>query len=117
MHSPGRSRKHKASRAAHAATSQLIDEAVGRALTTLAQLDPIIENKLAGNTALQLKWENVRRIERRWVYKKPEETSEEPKTDLGSGRVTNTGFSRRALTPRGLSKFESPFFRPDSEAK
>jgi len=74
--------EHKASRAAHAATSQLIDEAMGRALTTLAQLDPIIENKLAGNTALQLKWENVRRTERRWVYKKPEETSEEPKTDL-----------------------------------
>jgi hypothetical protein len=64
--------EHKASRAAHTATSQLIDEAMERALKTLAQLDPIIENKQGGNTALQLKWENVRKVERRWVYKKPE---------------------------------------------
>ena len=62
----------KANRAAHAATSQLIDAAMGRALTTMNQLDPIIENKLGGNAGLMLKWENVRHIEKRWVYKKPE---------------------------------------------
>jgi hypothetical protein len=33
----------------------------------LAQLDPIMENKLAANAALLLKWINVRRIERRWT--------------------------------------------------
>ena len=60
---------HKANRSAHAATSQLIDDAMARALTTLAQLDPIMENKLGDNTGLQLKWENVRRIERRWISK------------------------------------------------
>ena len=64
---------HKASRGAHAATTQLIDAVMERAMTILAQLDPIMENKLGGNTALQLKWENVRRVEKRWVYKTPKE--------------------------------------------
>jgi hypothetical protein len=64
---------HKASRAAHASTTQLIDAAMERALTILAELDPITENKLGGNTGLQLKWENVRRVEKRWIYKKTKE--------------------------------------------
>jgi hypothetical protein len=73
---------HKASRAAHAATSQLINDAMARALTTLEQLDAIMENKLGGNTGLQLKWVNVRRIERRWISKKTEETTEKSPTPL-----------------------------------
>ena len=68
---------HKASRAAHSTTSQLIDEAMERALTTLGQLDAIVENKLSGNTGLQLKWENVRRIERRWISKPAGETTQQ----------------------------------------
>jgi chromosome segregation ATPase len=73
---------HKASRSAHAATTQLIDGAMERALISLAQLDPIIENKLGGNTALRLKWENVRRVEKRWIYKTPKETKPETNTSL-----------------------------------
>jgi hypothetical protein len=73
---------HKASRTAHAATSQLIDDAMAHALTTLAQLDAILENKLGGNTGLQLKWDNVRHIERRWISKKEEETTEKSPTPL-----------------------------------
>ena len=64
---------HKANRAAHAATSQLIDAAMERALTTMDQLDPVIENKLGDNAGLMLKWQNVRHIEKRWVSKKPVE--------------------------------------------
>jgi hypothetical protein len=64
---------HKASRAAHTATTQLIDAAMERARIILEQLDPIMENKLVGNTALQLKWENVRRVEKRWIVKKTKE--------------------------------------------
>jgi hypothetical protein len=64
---------HKASRSAHASTTQLIDAAMERALISLAQLDPIMENKLGGNAGLQLKWENVRRVERRWIYKASKE--------------------------------------------
>jgi hypothetical protein len=64
---------HKASRAAHVATSQMIDTAMEHALEILEQLSPIVENKLDGNMALTLKWENVRKVERRWVYKTPEE--------------------------------------------
>jgi hypothetical protein len=63
----------KATRAAHAVTSQLLNDAMERAMRILAQLDPIIENKLGSNTALQLKWENVRHVERRWVTSKPVE--------------------------------------------
>jgi hypothetical protein len=73
---------HKASRTAHAATSQLIDDAMAHALTTLAQLDAIMENKLGGNTGLQLKWVNVRRIERRWISRKAEETTVKSPTPL-----------------------------------
>jgi hypothetical protein len=58
---------HEASRSAHVATSQMIDAAMDRAMIILAQLDPIMENKLAANAALLLKWINVRRIERRWT--------------------------------------------------
>lgn len=32
-----------------------------------------MENKLGDNMALQLKWENVRHVERRWIYKTPKE--------------------------------------------
>jgi len=60
---------HKASRTAHAATSQLINAAMEQALTILEQLDPIIENKLEGNATLRLQWENVRHIEKRWIYR------------------------------------------------
>jgi hypothetical protein len=73
---------HKAIRAAHAATSQLIDDAMARALTTLDQLDAIMGNKLGDNTGLQLKWENVRRVERRWISKKTEETTGKSPTPL-----------------------------------
>jgi hypothetical protein len=48
-------------------------EVFGKAI--LAQLDPIVENKLEGNAALNLKWENVRKVERRWVYKTSEEAT------------------------------------------
>jgi hypothetical protein len=70
---------HKASRSAHVATSQLIDAAMKRALIILAQLDPIMENKLGENMGLQLRWENVRRIERRWISRTPKAT--EPETN------------------------------------
>jgi hypothetical protein len=73
---------HKASRAAHAATSQLIDDAMERALTTIEQLDAIMQNKMGDNTALQLKWENVRHIERRWISKKTEDTPEKSPAPL-----------------------------------
>ena len=73
---------HKASRAAQATTTQLIDAAMDRALIILEQLDPIMENKVGGNAELLLKWENVRRVERRWVYKKTEENPETSPTSL-----------------------------------
>jgi hypothetical protein len=73
---------HKANRAAHAATSQLIDAAMERALTTMDQLDPVIENKLGDNAGLMLKWQNVRHIEKRWVYKKPKETKPTTQTPV-----------------------------------
>jgi hypothetical protein len=69
---------HKASRTAHVAASQLIVETMERTLTTLEQLDPIIRNKFRGNTGLKLKWENVRHIERRWIYKKPVVAAPQP---------------------------------------
>ena len=73
---------HKASRNAQAATTLLIDAAMERALIILEQLDPIMENKVGGNAELLLKWENVRQVERRWIYKTPKETKPETPTPL-----------------------------------
>jgi hypothetical protein len=64
---------HAAGRSAHVATSSLVEEAMQRAMGILVQLDPIVENKLKGNAALLLKWENIRHTERAWVSKKPAE--------------------------------------------
>jgi len=70
-------KNHKASRAAHVTTTQEIDAAMERAVTTIEQLDAVMENKLDGNPSLQANWENVRKIERRWVSKKPAEAAAE----------------------------------------
>jgi hypothetical protein len=45
------------------------------ALAILAQLDPIMSNKLADDADLKAQWENVRHIERAWVAKKAEPQS------------------------------------------
>jgi len=56
------------------------------ALTTLEQLDAIMENKLGGNSGLQLKWVNVRSIERRRISRKAEEATEKSPTPLSRPR-------------------------------
>jgi len=58
--------------------TQLIDAAMVRSLIILAQLDPNTANKLGGNTGLQLQWENVRRVEKRWIYITPKESTPLP---------------------------------------
>ena len=63
---------HSVSRSEHVATKKLIDHEMQSALEILAQLDPIVSNKLAGNHDLASQWENVRDIEREWLSKKPE---------------------------------------------
>jgi hypothetical protein len=63
---------HSVSRSEHVATKKLIDHEMQSALEILAQLDPIVSNKLAGNHDLASQWENVRHIERAWISKKPE---------------------------------------------
>ena len=62
---------HTASRTSHVATSKQINDAMQRALSILAQLDPIIENKVDGNLGLMAQWDNVRHTERAWTTKKP----------------------------------------------
>jgi hypothetical protein len=62
---------HTSAKSAHVATSQLVDQGMKRAMNILVQLDPIVENKLRSDPALLLQWENIRRIERAWVTKKP----------------------------------------------
>jgi hypothetical protein len=48
-----------------------------RTMNVLGQLDPIVENLLAGDFAGIQKWKNVRHIERAWVSRK----HVEPKPD------------------------------------
>jgi hypothetical protein len=79
---------HTASKAAHVATSQQIDDALQKAMTILAQLDPIVENKLDGNFVMTRKWENVRHTERAWVSKKPI-PKPEPAPEPSPGPVPN----------------------------
>jgi hypothetical protein len=63
---------HSASRSGHVASTRLIDDGMQRALDILAQLDPIVSNKVAGDVDLTGQWKNVRHIESAWVSKKPE---------------------------------------------
>jgi hypothetical protein len=63
---------HSIRRSEHVATSELIDSEMKNALAILAQLDPIMSNKLADAADLKAQWENVRHIERAWVAKKAE---------------------------------------------
>ena len=63
---------HSIRRSDHVATSGLIDTEMKNALAILAQLDPIMSNKLAAMPDLKAQWENVRHIERAWVSKSPE---------------------------------------------
>jgi hypothetical protein len=60
---------HMGGKGEHVATVKLIGTTMEQALTTLAQLDSIVANKLRGNAELLVKWENVRKVERRWIYK------------------------------------------------
>jgi len=71
---------HAAGRSAHVATSKLVDDAMQSALNILVQLDPLVENYLIGDSALILKWENVRHTERAWVSRKPGQTTPESNT-------------------------------------
>jgi hypothetical protein len=61
---------HSSSRSGHVATTGLIDNGMQRALEILAQLDPIVSNKVAGDVDLTGQWKNVRHVESAWVSKK-----------------------------------------------
>jgi len=63
---------HSVRRSEHVATCELIDTEMKNALAILAQLDPVMSNKLADATDLKAQWENVRHIERAWIIQKAE---------------------------------------------
>jgi hypothetical protein len=65
---------HSTSRSGHVASTGLIDSGMQHALDILAQLDPIVSNKVAGDVDLIGQWKNVRHVESAWVSKKPEPT-------------------------------------------
>jgi hypothetical protein len=69
---------HTISKGGHVATTGLLDEEMGNVMVTIAQLDPIVENKLEGNPMLLTRWEHARHIERAWANKPDPEPNPTP---------------------------------------
>ncbi|HYR90864.1 MAG TPA: hypothetical protein VE422_42775 [Terriglobia bacterium] len=60
------------SRTSHVAATGAIVGAVRKAVALVKQLDPIMKNKLRGDTFLMGEWNNARRMERAWTSKPTE---------------------------------------------
>ena len=68
------------SRSSKVVTTQAIEDSLEQAVQILAQLDPIIQNKLENNPMLFSQWENVRRVER---ARRPAKKAPSDGTDTG----------------------------------